>query len=62
MTLATTGFWERSMTYTKSTASNDLSINVAYNVVLSGGANEWAIERDDPYPIDDRGYYFNGCD
>lgn len=29
---------------------------------LYGGANESAIEHDDPFPIDDRGYYFNGCE
>ena len=63
MTVATDGFWNRSMTYSKAANSaSDLNLVVAYDVVLYGGANEWAIERDDPYPIDDRGYYFNGCD
>ena len=39
-----------------------LELGLTYDVKLFGGASESALERDDPWPIDDRGYYFNGCD
>ena len=29
-------------------------------VTIYGGANQFAIDRDDPYPIDDRGFFFDG--
>merc|ERR1712037_745653 len=47
--------------FTRSNAGYDINGSSAcYDYALYGGANAGSIEFDDPTPIPDRGYWFNG--
>jgi len=47
--------------FARSSADYDIAGNSAcYSYELYGGANAQSIEQDDPTPIPDRGYWFNG--
>jgi hypothetical protein len=47
---------------TSTTTFSYNAVNYDFTVSLWGGANEDAVERDDPFPSDDRGYFFDGCE
>jgi len=47
--------------FARSNDAYDIAGNSAcYSYELYGGANAQSIEQDDPTPIPDRGYWFNG--
>lgn len=39
--------------------TNDGNV-ISYDLELYGGANKENVDEDDPYVIDNRGYWFNG--